>query len=267
MFNPKTTTPLRSFCRNASPSKSYVPQGHTAILPTSPCNKNPRRCAAVFRLNNYSQIGVVFISDIFNMDFIIILLRVPGVFIAIGVHEYVKALVAYKLGDAGVKTQGRLTINPLKHMDVLGSVFMAIWGFGWANPVKITPFAFGSPANKRKAMTIIFAVPFLVNIILGMVFALAASLWAGAAVATALNINIYRALIIAARLNISFALFNLLPIYPLDGLLLLTGISQKASIKVLQAEKFLQIALAFFIILGGANIFFNPFADLILSVF
>jgi len=195
------------------------------------------------------------------------LLRIPGIFIAIGVHEYVKALVAYRLGDAGVKLQGRLTLNPLKHMDALGSIFMAIWGYGWANPTKITPFSFGSNANKRKAMIIIFVVPFLVNIILGMLLALTALIWANNVYVTELNITVFRVLINAARLNISFALFNLIPIYPLDGLLLLTGISQNASLKVLQAERFLQIALAFFVILGGAAIFFNPLTDLVLNLF
>jgi Zn-dependent protease len=190
------------------------------------------------------------------------------VFLAVGLHEYAKALVAYRLGDKGVRTQGRLTINPLKHMDALGSIFMAVWGYGWSNPTRITPFSF---ANKRKAMIIIFAVPFLANIIMGMMFAVAASAWARYMPLNDNNViivvNVYIALLSAARLNISFALFNVIPIYPLDGLLLLTGISQNASIKVLQAERILQIVLAFFIILGGAAIFFNPLTNLILSVF
>lgn len=180
----------------------------------------------------------------------------PGAVIAIVAHEFAKAVTAYRLGDGAVKAAGRLTLNPLKHIDPLGFIFMALFSYGWANPVKITPFAY---KEKRKAMVAIFAVPFLINIILGITFALAFRIWSiEMGITSQQNANIAAMLHSAARLNISFALFNLIPVHPLTGIWLLSGISPHAALKVAQQEKFLQFILAILIIFGFVSQVFGP---------
>lgn len=202
---------------------------------------------------------------IFNLS--AILMSIPGVIIAVTLHEYAKSLAAFKLGDENVKKQGRLAPNPLKHMDPLGSIFMLIFGYGWANPLKLTRFSF---ANRKQAMIIIFIVPFLVNIIVGTVFAVCYQLFFLNFVSLGnpnfqIMLNIALILQRVAILNFSFAFFSLIPIYPLDGAQLLATLSPMAGLKIAQAEKILQILLAFVIILGGATFVFGPLVNIIMQ--
>jgi Zn-dependent protease len=73
------------------------------------------------------------------------LLTLPGVLVAISIHEYGHALAAYKMGDNTAKAQGRLTLNPLKHLDPIGFLCLLIFRFGWAKPVPVNPRNFGNP--------------------------------------------------------------------------------------------------------------------------
>jgi len=188
------------------------------------------------------------------------LISIPGVIIAATLHEYVKSLVAYKLGDESIKKQGRLGPNPLKHMDILGTIFLLVFRFGWANPVRITPFSF---KNHKQAMLLLFAMPFLTNIIIGAVFAIGANVFHMNFVSL-LDIFSMEALIIMegilyfiAFYNIAFALFSLIPIYPMSGILLLGAIKPMWAVKISHHEKVLQLALVFFIVIGFANIVFG----------
>ncbi|MCL2397423.1 MAG: site-2 protease family protein [Defluviitaleaceae bacterium] len=199
--------------------------------------------------------------DIYN-----ILMSIPGVIIAVTVHEYIKSLTAYKLGDTGIKRQGRLMLNPLKHMDILGSVFMVLFGYGWANPARLTPFSY---ADRKKAMLIIFAMSFLVNIMLGMLFAVVYQIFTlnfGAGMSPDAAHFVSGVLWRAAVFNISFALFNLIPLYPLDGANVLNTFYPMVGVKIAQAEKFLQIILAFAIILNLVAIVFDPLVNAIMRV-
>ena len=190
-----------------------------------------------------------------------ILMAIPGIIIAVTLHEYTKSLVAYRLGDTNIKTQRRLAPNPLKHMDILGTIFLAIFGYGWASPVRLIPNSF---KDRRKAMLLIFVMPFLVNIIVGAAFAVGTSIFlinaiyftgalglpAFTTIATILNL--------VAIYNISFALFSLIPIYPLNGTHLLWSLKSAWAVKLSQYEGILKLVLAFFIILGFARVVFQP---------
>lgn len=194
-----------------------------------------------------------------------ILISIPGVIIAVTLHEYVKSLTAYKLGDKNIKSQGRLAPNPFKHMDVLGSLFMLFFSYGWANPVRLSPFAF---TNRKKAMVIIFLMPFLANFIFGSLAAMALPFLIYYSQFTDISFDTLIILVEILRriavFNISFAFFNLVPIYPLDGNLLISGFSPMAAIKLAQTEKILQIVLAFAIILGLVATIFDPVTNLIM---
>ena len=81
-----------------------------------------------------------------------LLLSIPAILIALTLHELSHGYVAYKLGDTTAKSQGRLSLNPLKHLDPIGALFLLIVGFGWAKPVPVNPYAF---KNKEKGMALV----------------------------------------------------------------------------------------------------------------
>ena len=196
-----------------------------------------------------------------NLNPISILMAIPGVIIAVTLHEYTKSLVAYKLGDTNIKAQGRLAPNPLKHIDILGGIFLIVFGYGWANPVRLTPFSF---KDRKKAMLFIFVMPFLVNIIVGAVFAIMASVFAINSLylpdtfSFEAILTVHGILTLTAISNISFALFSLIPIYPLNGIHLLGAIKPVWAVKLSQYQNILQLVMAFFIILGFAAQVFHP---------
>jgi len=204
---------------------------------------------------------------IFSMEIFSLLFSIPGVVIAVTIHEYVKSLVAYRLGDKAIKEQRRLFPNPFRHMDPLGAIFMLLFGYGWANPVRIAVFP---PALRRKAAVIIVFMPFFVNILIGASIAITHGFiimhFDGQPVA---NIELLQSILEilrrAAIFNISFAFFNLLPIFPLDGMMLVTAYSPKAGMKLAMAEGALQIALIFAIIFGIAAMAFDPIVRLFLG--
>jgi len=144
-----------------------------------------------------------------------ILLSVPAILLAIVLHELAHAVVAEKMGDPTPRSMGRITLNPLAHMDVLGLVAFLLIGFGWAKPVRINPNNFRNPklgdiltsvagpvTNFLIALVTILIEAFIYNILPGIY-------------------NVLPGLIpvfeMIAYLNIAFGFLNLLPIPPLDG--------------------------------------------------
>ena len=143
----------------------------------------------------------------------------PIFLIAITVHELAHAYTAYKLGDPTAAAMGRLTLNPIKHLDPFGFVMLLIVGFGWAKPVMINPRNF---RNEKAGMAISALAGPVSNIIMafiGLIF------W-NLIIVLAIRTENFDSVIIAssltffylfAQLNVWFAVFNLIPIPPLDG--------------------------------------------------
>lgn len=133
--------------------------------------------------------------------------------IAFTFHEFAHAYVAYKFGDMTARNQGRLTLNPLKHLDPFGTILIFIAGFGWARPVPVNRFFFKKP---RLAGVLVSVAGPLSNLILACIGFLAAYLvsWAGFAENA---IGFYEFLDIFIWLNLVLFVFNLLPFPPLDG--------------------------------------------------
>lgn len=142
------------------------------------------------------------------------ILLVAALIGAIGLHEYAHALAADLQGDRMPRAMGRLTPNPIKHLDPLGSLFIVLVGFGWGKPVEFRPQALSS---KRFGAAMVALAGPMMNLILAFGAALLIRFIGGAAPEA-----IARFLLTFLGLNVLLAVFNLIPLPPLDGSRLLT---------------------------------------------
>jgi Zn-dependent protease len=134
--------------------------------------------------------------------------------IAFTLHEFAHAYVAYKFGDPTAKNQGRLTLNPIHHLDPLGTILIFIAGFGWARPVPVNRFYFKNP---RLAGILVSAAGPLSNLLLGTVGFIVWYSLAGAGLSASMPVFVQEFLDIFIQLNFVLFVFNLLPLPPLDG--------------------------------------------------
>ncbi|MCD8322267.1 MAG: site-2 protease family protein [Oscillospiraceae bacterium] len=181
-----------------------------------------------------------------------ILLSVIPALVCITLHELSHGFVAYKLGDNTAKNAGRLTLNPIRHIDVWGLVCMVLFKFGWAKPVPVNMRNFQNP--KRGMALTALAGP-VCNFIIAIVFLfLYGLLWPlylrGNAVMTA----IVQMVITTAYLSLALAIFNLLPIPPLDGSkVLYSFLNDRAYEKLMRYEKYGMIIMVVLIATGAVS--------------
>lgn len=146
------------------------------------------------------------------------LISAIGLIVAITIHEFAHAWAADQLGDPTPRSQDRLTLNPLAHLDPIGTAMIFFVGFGWGKPVMFDPFNLQNP--KRDAMLIALAGP-ASNLILAFLLSLIVRFAPTFDVSTGL---LYTFLFPTIFLNIMLAIFNLIPIHPLDGGKILVGL-------------------------------------------
>lgn len=162
-----------------------------------------------------------------SLDFTYILFSVVSALIALSIHEFAHGYAAYKLGDNTAANLGRLTLNPLKHIDPVGAVFMVLFRFGWAKPVPINPRYFKKP--KRDFAITAVAGP-LSNIITALISTLIYVIFSKIFVFavdtpwSALVYNTCAFFSVFAALNVGLGVFNLIPVPPFDGSRLLGAI-------------------------------------------
>ena len=182
------------------------------------------------------------------MGLISLLLSDPVAFVILSVlllysvifHELAHGWVAYKMGDATAKWLGRLTLNPIKHLDIIGTLMLLIVGFGWAKPVPVN--LENIPVEKRRqGLIFVSAAGITANIVFAFIALLLYRL-----ISPDQSGMIAQILILLARINIILAAFNLIPIPPLDGSKIVMGFAPESVNRVLnQIEPF-----GFFIVLG-----------------
>jgi Zn-dependent protease len=161
------------------------------------------------------------------MGLIILLFRDPVAFILIAIpllysiilHELAHGWVAYKMGDSTAKWMGRLSLNPIRHIDPIGTLMLFVFGFGWAKPV---PVNFNNLRDFRKGLIFVSAAGITANIILAFISLFLLRLLAISPFHTASEVLYY-----FAQINIMLASFNLIPIPPLDGSKILMGFSSR----------------------------------------
>lgn len=132
----------------------------------------------------------------------------PGLLLSIAIHEFAHAWSADALGDPTPRAQGRVTLNPLSHLDPLGTVAILITHFGWGKPVQFDPYNLRHPA--RDGALIALAGP-VTNLLIALVLAVVLRL--GLLPFSWFEAGIFQVLVI----NVVLAIFNLVPVYPLDG--------------------------------------------------
>lgn len=197
----------------------------------------------------------------YNMFFLIIV-RLIVVFTAMPIHEYAHGYVAYKLGDPTAKFQGRLTLNPIKHLDIVGSIAILLFGIGWAKPVEINPRNFKNPklgmALSALAGPVSNIVLALISLIIYKLLFLLPAFGLGS---DNLLYSLTQMFSIIVSVNISLAIFNLLPIPPLDGSRIATYfLPERLYFKIMQYEQMIFIGLILLMstpILNGPLNFLN----------
>lgn len=185
----------------------------------------------------------------FLSDLIYIL---PAVVISLSVHEAAHAFVSYKMGDITQNSAGRMTLNPLKHLDPFGTICLLFFGFGWAKPVQVNPYFY---RNKKEGMMwTALAGPFA-NFILAflsiMGYCLILRFYPQGVLSSTIINYIFQMLVILAQMNIGLAVFNLIPIPPLDGSKILAGIlSEENYFKLMRYENYFMYLVFFLLALG-----------------
>ncbi|MBR5859464.1 MAG: site-2 protease family protein, partial [Clostridia bacterium] len=149
---------------------------------------------------------------------LLLLISVLALLPALTVHEWAHGYTAYKLGDSTAKADGRLSLNPLDHLDPFGTLMLLLVGFGWAKPVPVNTRYFKKP--RRDFALTSLAGP-ISNILLGFVSTLlyvfavyACSAWSVSEMTAMVVINVFY---FSALYNLGLGLFNLIPLPPLDG--------------------------------------------------
>ena len=202
------------------------------------------------------------------MDYVItFLICVPGAALAIAAHEYVKALASTAFGDELPRKEGRLTVNPLRHIDPLGFIFMLIFQLGWGKPVNTSALHY---RDRRKNTVVVYVLPIIANVLIATAFVCISGLIKNIETAHGTAQYYIKEIIkVCALINMNYAIFNILPVYPLSGAKILTAFLPPAgAIKYANYEKVLQIALVVLIILGFINQFFvGPVATSYLNGF
>ena len=201
---------------------------------------------------------------LFRLSPEVLVLLIPVLLFALVFHEFSHGWVANKLGDPTAKNQGRLTLNPMAHLDPIGSMMILFVGFGWAKPVPVDSRYLANP--RMDMMKIAFAGP-ASNLLLAFLGGILIRMTGYAGPLTSM-------LILFTQINISLAVFNMIPIPPLDGSQIFSGIMIRRNPQlVMQLQMYgpqILLALILFGMFTGISIIWalmSPFVNFFMFVF
>ena len=175
-----------------------------------------------------------------------LIFRLIAVILALTFHEFSHGLAAYLMGDDTARSQGRLTLNPLKHIDIFGCIMLLLVGFGWAKPVGVNPMRFKNP---KAGMAITALAGPVSNFILAFIFyvlALVVQINAtganGQIGQTAIAVITFFSVCIS--MNIGLGIFNMIPVPPLDGSRVVTAfLPDRMYFGIMRYERYIMIGL------------------------
>ncbi|WP_243123870.1 site-2 protease family protein [Thermaerobacter sp. FW80] len=184
-----------------------------------------------------------------------LLIAAPGLLLALVLHEYAHARVAHHLGDPTPRAAGRLTLDPLAHLDPIGTLLLVLFGFGWAKPVPVNPWHFRNPLA---GMALVAAAGPATNLALAFATFVIADLWeptglVGVAVRYVAIINVY------------LAVFNLIPIPPLDGSRVLRALLGRSGGWLDALESYGWLLLMLLLVTHTLDLVLHPLAALVMD--
>ncbi|AEG61187.1 site-2 protease family protein [Desulforamulus ruminis] len=185
-----------------------------------------------------------------------IIAKVIIILIALPLHEFAHAAVAFKLGDNTARDEGRLSVNPIRHLDPLGTILLMVAGFGWAKPVPVNPWHF---KNRKQGMMLVSLAGPLSNLSLAVL----AVIVLGFLKPSGNTLFIFYNFI---YINVLLAVFNFLPIPPLDGSKILAGILPGRQQWLYQLEQYGTPILFLLIFLGILSPVLRFFIDPIMNL-
>ena len=209
-----------------------------------------------------------FRGELEAIDLIVYVLSITYVCLcATPLHEFAHAFIAVKLGDDTPKLRGRLTINPIAHVDPIGILMIFLFGFGYAKPVEVRMRHFKKP--KRDMALVALAGPFS-NFIQAFIYILISAIFSIVMFKTGVHALGYICTFFtfAALINIRLGVFNMIPIPPLDGSRLLTALlPTKAYFKIMQYERYISIGLMVLLFTGVLSRPLSFISDFVYNIF
>lgn len=193
-----------------------------------------------------------FLQHFDRFSFLMAVFSAVAALLCLTVHELSHGAVAYVLGDPTAKDEGRLTLNPIKHIDPLGLLLMITAHVGWAKPVPVDMRYFKKP---KTGMAVTALAGPVSNMLLALLLILCASIIAGAAPANAVTVWLFDFLLGTAVLSVGLGLFNLVPIPPLDGSKVLFALlPERAYLTLMRYERYgmLVLLLLVWLDVGGS---------------
>ena len=189
------------------------------------------------------------IWDGFDFSYLLdMLLSIIPALICITLHELSHGFVAYRLGDDTAKKAGRLTLNPIKHLDIMGLLMMVVFHFGWAKPVPVNMYKFKNP---KRGMAITALAGPVSNIIIAVVFMFIYGLLYIPLSASSTGLYFLQMIMLTAYISIGLAVFNLIPVPPLDGSkVLFSVISDEAYYNLMRYERYGTLAMILLVSTG-----------------
>lgn len=189
-------------------------------------------------------LGNVVSGDFNIIDLIVYISSIAFVvFCATPLHEFAHALIAVKLGDDTPRLRGRLTINPMAHIDKRGALMIFLFGFGYAKPVEVRMRRFKKPKRDMALVALAGPVSNLLQSLI-LLFIYNALYYFGSSSGNVMMTYMGMFFFYAAVINVNLAVFNLLPIPPLDGSRLATALlPAKYYYKIMQYERYIMIGL------------------------
>ena len=175
------------------------------------------------------------------MNILSLILSIPGLLIALTFHEFAHGYAAYRMGDNTARYSGRLSLNPLDHLDIWGTLCLLFFHFGWAKPVPINPANFRD--QKKGIIIVSLAGPFA-TFLLAFVCAVVCKILVRFTAASEIAVFFYQVFLYAEVMNVGLMVFNLIPIPPLDGSkVLMEFLPPRARYEMYRIERYSGIVL------------------------